>query len=137
MPLAVCNETGAQPSKKAQKRLKEKVNTLLYRGNPAPWPKLRGRLNLLLRGWANYFSFGQPGKADTAIWRHVVRRARRFLCKRHKIRSQGSGRFSTWEIYGSAGVLDICRYRWRDAPRMPARETSPRAECGRTARSVR
>jgi RNA-directed DNA polymerase len=102
---------GAQPSKKAQKRLKEKINRLLYRGNPEPWPKLRDRLNRLLMGWANYFSFGLTGKADTAIWRHTARRARRFLCKRHKLRSQGAGRFSAWEIYGSAGVLEVTRYR--------------------------
>ena len=101
----------AQPSKKAQKRLKGKVNTLLHRGNPTPWPELRARLNSLLRGWANYFSFGYTGKVDTAIWRHAAQRARRFLLRRHKIRPQGSGRFSTWEIYGSAGVFDVCRYR--------------------------
>ena len=101
----------AQPSKKAQKRLKGKVNTLLHRGNPTPWPELRARLNSLLRGWANYFSFGYTGKVDTAIWRHAAQRARRFLCRRHKIRPQGSSRFSTWEIYGSAGVFDVCRYR--------------------------
>lgn len=102
---------GIEPSKKAQKRLKEKVNTLLYRGNSAPWPELRGKLNRQLRGWANYFSFGFTGTADTAIWRHTAQRARRFLCKRHKLRPQGAGRFSTWEIYGSAGVFDICAYR--------------------------
>ena len=27
---------------------------------------------------------------------------------RHKLRSQGAARFSAWEAYGSAGVLDIC-----------------------------
>ena len=117
---------GAQPSKKAQKRLKEKVNTLLYRGNPVPWPELRIRLNLLLRGWANYFSFGLTGNTDTAIWRHVAQRARRFLLKRHKLRPQGAGRFSTWEIYGSAGGFDLCKYRHVrrlvHAPREPVRK---------------
>ncbi len=102
---------GAQPSKKAQKRLKEKINALLYRGNPAPWPELRVQLNRQLRGWANYFSFGLPENADAAIWWHTAQRARRFLCKRHKLRSQGAARFSAWEIYGSAGVLELRQYR--------------------------
>jgi RNA-directed DNA polymerase len=57
----------AQPSKKAQKRLKEKINTLLHRGNPTPWPELQTRLNRLLSGWAEYFSFGFTGQADDAI----------------------------------------------------------------------
>jgi RNA-directed DNA polymerase len=35
---------GARPSKKSQKRIKEKINTLLFRGNPTPWPQLQDRL---------------------------------------------------------------------------------------------
>lgn len=101
----------ASPSKKSVHRLKEKVSTLLYRGNPAPWPELRTRLNSVLRGWANYFSFGWTAGADAAIWWHVAGRTRRFLRKRHKIRSAGTGRFSAWEVYGSAGVLDLGAYR--------------------------
>ncbi len=102
---------GAQPSKTARKRLKEKVDTLLYRGNPAPWPELRDRLNRLLCGWAEYFSFGWTAKAYQALWWHVARRARRFLCKRHKLRAQGTSRFGWQEIYGKAGVVDLCSLR--------------------------
>lgn len=101
----------AQPSKKACKRLKGKINTLLYRGNPKPWPELCEQLNRLLVGWANYFSFGWTGDADTAIRWHVATRARRFLCRRHKLRPQGASRFAMAEIYGSAGVLDLQRHR--------------------------
>jgi RNA-directed DNA polymerase len=100
-----------KPSKKSVRRLKGKINALLHRGNPAPWPELRRRLNSVLRGWANYFSFGWTAEADTAIWWHVAGKARRFLCKRHKIRSPGTGRFSAWEVYGSAGVLELAAYR--------------------------
>ena len=53
------------------KRLKGKGNALLYRGNPQPWPVLRTRLNQLLIGWANDFSFGSTFQADNAIWWQV------------------------------------------------------------------
>jgi RNA-directed DNA polymerase len=102
---------GVKPSKKAAKRLKGKVNALLYRGNPQPWPVLRGRLNRLLIGWANYFSVGATYQVDNAIWWHVGRRVRRFLLKRHKIPLQGSSRFSQHEVYGSVGVVELARYR--------------------------
>jgi hypothetical protein len=78
---------------KAQKRLKKKINALLFRGNPTPWPELQTRLNRLLLGWAEYFSFGFTGQADTAIRWHVIQRVRQFLCRRHKLRVSGTSRF--------------------------------------------
>jgi RNA-directed DNA polymerase len=103
----------ALPSKKAQKRLKEKVNTLLYRGNPTPWPELRDRLNRLLLGWAEYFSFGWSRSAYQAVRLHVAHRARRFLCRRHKLRIGGTGRFGLGEIYGERGVMDLLQLQRR------------------------
>ncbi len=104
----------ARPSKKSQKRLKEKISTLLYRGNPTPWSELRVRLNRLLRGWTEYFSFGQTNQAYSAIHWHVGVRVRRFLCRRHKLRVGGTARFSFGEVYGEMGVLDLYQRRlWR------------------------
>ncbi|HEX3553322.1 MAG TPA: reverse transcriptase domain-containing protein [Thermoanaerobaculia bacterium] len=106
----------AQPSKKAQKRVKEKINTLLLRGNPRPWPELRDRLNRLLSGWAEYFSFGFTGQADDAIAWHVKDRVRRFLCRRHKLRVSGTSRFGHAEVHGEMGVVDIHQRRLRRRP---------------------
>jgi RNA-directed DNA polymerase len=109
----------AQPSKKAQKRVKEKINTLLFRGNPRPWPELRDRLNRLLSGWAEYFSFGFTGQADDAIAWHVKDRVRRFLCRRHKLRVSGTSRFGHAEVHGEMGVVDIHQRRLRKACACP------------------
>jgi RNA-directed DNA polymerase len=103
----------AQPSKKAQKRLKEKINTLLYRGNPTPWPELRDRLNRQLQGWGQYFSFGWTRQAYQAVRLHVAHRARRFLCRRHKLRIGGTGCFGLEEIYGERGVTDLLHLQRR------------------------
>ena len=102
---------GARPSKKAQKRLKEKINALLYRGNPQPWPELRERLNRLLLGWVEYFRFGGTNQAYGAIRWHVAQRARSFLRRRHKL-PRGTGRFGAEEVYGRCGVVDLGRL-WR------------------------
>lgn len=98
---------------------------LLYRGNPTPWSELREELNRLVTGWANDFSFGWTGEADTAIHWHVAQRARRLRLERHKL-PRGSGRFSLVEVYGpTVGVLDVWRYRKRAASCMPSGEASP------------
>lgn len=101
----------AEPSKKSQKRLKEKVNALLRRGNPTPWPELRDRLNRLLLGWAQYFSFGFTDQADEAVGWHVKGRVRRFLCRRHKLRVGGTSRFGYSEVHQTRGVVDIRKTR--------------------------
>jgi RNA-directed DNA polymerase len=101
----------ARPSKKAQKRLKEKINSLLHRGNPRPWPELQDRLNRLLSGWAEYFSFGYTWAVDNAVNRHVLERVRRFLCRRHKLRVSGTSRFGGVEVYGKMGVVDLHQVR--------------------------
>jgi RNA-directed DNA polymerase len=106
----------AQPSKKAQKRLKEKINALLVRGNPTPWAELRTRLNRLLSGWAEYFSFGHTRQADQAVVRHVSDRVRRFLCRRHKLRVSGTRRFDYAEIYGKVGVVNLHQKRLQRRP---------------------
>jgi RNA-directed DNA polymerase len=102
----------AQPSKKSQKKLKEKVNLLLYPGNPTPWIELRTRLNRLLTGWAEYFQFGYTTKAYQAVKWHVANRVRQFLRRRHKLPS-GTSRFGFLEVYGKVGVTDLHQVRRR------------------------
>jgi RNA-directed DNA polymerase len=104
----------AQPSKKSQKKLKEKVNLLLYPGNPTPWTELRARLNRLLTGWAGYFQFGHTAKAYQAVKWHVAYRVRQHLRRRHKL-PRGTGRFGFLEVYGPVGVLDLHQVRLRRA----------------------
>lgn len=96
---------GAYPSRKAERRLRERVKGLLYRGNPTPWPELSQRLNRLLIGWANYFSYGSRSRVYCRTDRYVEDRVRGFLRKRHKIAGKGFRRFGHEAIYGELGVL--------------------------------
>ena len=62
-----------------------------------------GRLNRLLNGWANYFILGQVRPAYATVDRHVTRRLRQWLCRKHKARSGEYVRFSDerlWQEYG-------------------------------------
>ena len=100
---------GASPSKKSVARLRKKVGEWLVRGNVAPWQEVRDRLNRMLRGWSNYFSHGTRMPAYRAVDNYVYRRVRDFLCKRHKVHSRGTRRFSDAVVFGEMGVLRLRR----------------------------
>jgi RNA-directed DNA polymerase len=100
---------GASPSKKSVRRLTTKVGELLAPGNQDPWPKVRNRLNAILRGWSAYFSHGTRLMAYRAVDNHVYDAVRHFLSRRHKVRSRGTRSFPAAEIFGTYGVLRLRR----------------------------
>ena len=100
---------GASPSRKSLKRVKTKVGDLLGKGNKAPWPEARGRLNRLLAGWSDYFSYGSYTPAYQAVDRYVSERVRDFLAERHKEAGRGTQRFSWNVIFGELGVHKLNR----------------------------
>ena len=51
------------------------------------------RLNRLLVGWGNYFHLGPVSKAYRAIDAHTCHRLRWWLCRKHKVGSQGTSRY--------------------------------------------
>jgi len=98
---------GASPSRKSVLRLKEKVGEILAPRNQAPWAEVRGQLNRLLRGWSAYFGYGTRLIAYRAVDNHVYHSVRRFLVRRHKVRSRGTNRFSDEVVFGERGVLRL------------------------------
>ena len=100
---------GASPSKKSVARLRKKVGEWLVRSNVAPWQEVRDRLNQMLQGWTNYFSYGTRLLAYRAVDNYVYRGVRDFLCKRHKVHSRGTRRFSDAVVFGEMGVLRLRR----------------------------
>ncbi len=99
----------AKPSKKSIQRLKQKIRQELQRGIIAPWPQVSKRLNCVLRGWANYFSYGTRYMAYRAVDNYVQSSVRDFLQRRHKVPSRGTNRFSDEKIFGELGVQRLRR----------------------------
>lgn len=94
----------AKPSKKSVRRLKERLREVLHPGNQSPWPEVVAQLNRVLRGWANYFSYGTRLMAYRAIDNYVLECVRHFLRRRHKVQSRGTRRFSDQTVFGELGV---------------------------------
>lgn len=112
--------TGAWPSDKSVKRIKENVSKLLRPGNQEPIGKVVQSLNTRLRGWAGYFSYGQPYTACKRVDYHVLQRVQSFLRRRHKLKSNGRYVFNSCRIrreFGVITLLELLRARRRPACR--------------------
>src|SRR5262249_761963 len=101
---------GAAPAKKAGKRVKGRIRHILRPGDHAPWDGVKGELNRVVRGWANYFSYGTRFMAYRAVDNYVWERARSFLRRRHKVPSRGTGRYSGDVVFGELGVFRLRRF---------------------------
>ena len=126
----------AKPSKKSVKRIKERISAWLRPGNQRPREVVVGRLNQILRGWANYFGYGTRLMAYRAVDNYVTERMRGFLRRRHKVGTRGALRFSAEWIFETLGVQRL-RPLHVGRPSCAGCETSRGAGCGKTARPVR
>jgi Group II intron, maturase-specific domain len=94
-----------------------------------------GKLNQMLRGWANYFHLGPVSKAYRAVDQHTRKRLRRWLCAKHRVAWPGKNRLPTASFYEVFGLVSLTErtasFPWAN------RELSPSAGCGRSARPVR
>jgi RNA-directed DNA polymerase len=70
---------------------------------------VKGELNRVLRGWANYFSYGTRYPAYRAVDNHVYDRTRHFLVRRHKVPTRGTRRYSAEVVFEELGMLRLRR----------------------------
>jgi len=100
----------AQPSEKAIGQLKQKVYDLLQPSQVRPWEEVCDQLNVKLRGWKGYFSYGSLRKAYREIDAYVYDRVRYFLRRRQQASgSRGTRRFSAAVVSGKLGVIRLQR----------------------------
>jgi group II intron reverse transcriptase/maturase len=67
--------------------------------------ELVGRLNHLMRGWANYFCLGTVTKAYNAVTAHVCYRLRQWLRWKHKWQGWQYARYTDAYLHDTLGLL--------------------------------
>ena len=96
---------GTRPSQASVQGICRKISEWTAPRNGRLLPgEMVEHLNRAMTGWANYFCLGQVSPAYRAIDRHAVRRLRRWLCRRHKVRSGGYVRFSDARLRETYGL---------------------------------
>jgi RNA-directed DNA polymerase len=71
---------------------------------------LVGELNLVVKGWGNYFRLGSVSKAYRSVDSHVRHRLRQWLCHKHKVRATERDRFRDEYLYEQLGLYRLERF---------------------------
>src|SRR6185437_4515418 len=82
-----------------------KVRDTLRHGRHLPMQAAVAQVNLILRGWVNYFRVGNSSQAFNKVRYHVERKVRRFAAKRSKRTGFGWKRWSSEIVYGAWGLF--------------------------------
>src|SRR5271154_1159166 len=99
---------GVRPSDPSLRRLCQKIREQTDRR----WlwldaDELVGKLNSLLRGWANYFCLGTVSKAYRSVTAHVCHRLRQWLVRKHKVRGSQWARYADQYLHDTLGLLRL------------------------------
>jgi hypothetical protein len=119
---------GTKPSGKRVNRICEKISQMTQR----QWcwketSQLVGDLNLVLKGWGNYFCLGAVSKAYRAVDSHARQRLRQWLCHKHKVQKEARHRFWDEYFYQELGLVRL----ESQGPNLPWAKAKPCPKAGR------
>ena len=107
---------GTRPSRKVIQRLCREISDATSRRCLTLEAENRvTHLNRMMVGWANYFCLGPVSPAYRAVDAHAQQRLRRWLCKKHKVKGQGTSRYSDAHLYKELGLARL-ELRTRNLP---------------------
>ncbi len=101
---------GTVPAKKRVQRICAEISELTGRRQTLRDTKtLVVDLNRRMIGWANYFYLGPVSKAYRAVETHARRRLRQWLCAKHQVSGQGTGRYPDATLHEGLGLVRLTR----------------------------
>jgi group II intron reverse transcriptase/maturase len=99
---------GYRPSKSSIRHMVRKIHALT--AEAMAWQEttvLVGKLNRMLRGWANYFQVGSVSRAYRALDSYTMMRLRRWLRNKHKVRRSGGVAYPDAYLYETLGLVRL------------------------------
>lgn len=110
---------GMAPSDKSIQKIVSAIHEETERRKTWKEPaEVVGALNAKLRGWMNYFRLGTKIPAYETVIGHARRRLRRWLCRKHRVRTRAYARYSNeklhdeWGLYLPMGVSGGLKQTW-------------------------
>lgn len=107
-PVTGRSYIGTRPSRSRVQRLVRRVSEMTRPRYEQYKPEdLVGKLNRVLRGWANYFCLGPVSGDYRAIDVHTGNRLRKWLSGKHKAQGRGVRRYSDSYLCKDLGLLSL------------------------------
>jgi group II intron reverse transcriptase/maturase len=97
-----------QPSKKALRHIKMEIKNLTCRRNLVlPKEVVVNKLNEVVRGWVNYFYYGNCSNDLLRLKGYLDERVRTYLRRKHGIKNRGYRAFPFSYLHGNLGLYKI------------------------------
>jgi group II intron reverse transcriptase/maturase len=103
------------PSKKAMERLYEKIREIVNPRIPVTTEIVIEKLNMVLRGWVNYFRIGHASKWFKKVKDYVEKKVRRYIRGKRNRAGYGWKGMSKEYLYKDLGLYNDYRVSWRRA----------------------
>ena len=109
-PVTGAAYIGTRPSRDSVRSICRRLSELTTaRDLLLPPGVVVARLNRVMTGWANYFTLGQVSPAYASIDEHATRRLRQWLCRKHKVRTGKTVRFSNERLRKGYGLTHLAK----------------------------
>ncbi|MBM3298751.1 MAG: group II intron reverse transcriptase/maturase [Deltaproteobacteria bacterium] len=109
------------PRKKKRKEIGERVKAVLKANWNRPLREVIQAVNVVVRGWVNYFRIGNSTRVFKIVRYEIERKVRKFVMRRQKRRGFGWKRWSREEIYQKWGLYQDYQIRYLYPKATPAR----------------
>ena len=106
------------PLLKKRTALLERLREIFHSHRSQPVRRVIEQINPILRGWVNYFAYGNASYVFSYVRQWVERKVRRHLARNSKRHGFGWKRWSTQWLHTHLGLYED--YRMRHAPRQKA-----------------
>ena len=100
------------PRKKKYKEIGKKVKAALKANWNKPLNEVIQTLNIIIRGWVNYFRIGNSNSTFDKVRNYIERKVRRFVMRRKKLKGFGWKLWSREDIYQKWGLYNDYRIRY-------------------------
>jgi len=96
------------PSKKAMRHIKAEIKKLTCRRNSAlPKEIVVSKVNEIVRGWVNYFYYGNCSNDLLKLKGYLDERIRTYLRRKHQVKNRGYKTFPYRYLYEDLGLYKI------------------------------